>query len=131
MADLSPIRGILHLHIETGTEGGYWALQDERFIERSTDTWPHERWSYDGLKILEDGDRLRIFAPDGSVHWEGVIKLKQYPVFQESIEGSVVGENGYDISFPSLWIHADQEGIDRTKWAYPFFKGYTGELVRG
>ena len=26
------LEGILHLHSETGTEGGYWAFQDKRFI---------------------------------------------------------------------------------------------------
>jgi len=30
------IRGVLHLWSETGTEGGYWALQDQRFITPNT-----------------------------------------------------------------------------------------------
>ena len=29
------LNGVLHLHSETGTEGGYWAFQDERFIKPS------------------------------------------------------------------------------------------------
>ncbi len=29
------IRGVLSFHSETGTEGGYWAFQDERFIQKN------------------------------------------------------------------------------------------------
>ncbi len=32
----APLRGVLHLFSETGTEGGYWAFQDERFITPNT-----------------------------------------------------------------------------------------------
>jgi len=111
------IRGKLNLHSETGTEGGFWALQDERFIEPPTEDWPHERWSYDGLQILKDDDHLKIFAPDGSVYWEGLISLKQHELFTEDAFG--------------FWIHADQNGLTREFWATPFFQGYRGELTRG
>ena len=30
------LEGILHLHSETGTEGGYWAFQDSKFISIKT-----------------------------------------------------------------------------------------------
>lgn len=30
------MRGVLHFHSETGTEGGYWAFQDERHISQNT-----------------------------------------------------------------------------------------------
>lgn len=30
------LEGILHLHSETGTEGGYWAFQDKRFITKTS-----------------------------------------------------------------------------------------------
>ena len=117
MSESTVIRGPLFLWTETGTEGGYWALQDERLIEPATKDWPHEHWSYDGLYVLKDGDHLKILAPDGSVYWEGLISLKQHPVFTEDAR--------------SLWIHADQIGIDREFWAEPFFKAYRGELTRG
>lgn len=110
------IRGTLHLFSETGTEGGWWALQDERFIEPPTADWPHERWSYEGLVPLSDGDRLTIFAPDGSVYWQGEIKMKLLPLFTEHANG--------------MWIHADQEGVTREFWALPFFEGYKGEVVK-
>ncbi len=38
---MKTIKGILHLFSETGTEGGYWAIQDENFIFPPTETWPH------------------------------------------------------------------------------------------
>jgi len=110
------IHGKLHLHSETGTEGGWWAIQDERFIQPPTADWPHERWSYDGLHYLRDGDHLKIFSPDGSVYWEGEINLKPHPVFTEEAFG--------------FWIHADQNGIDRKVWATPFFKEYRAELTK-
>jgi hypothetical protein len=30
------LEGVLHLHSETGTEGGYWTFQDQRFISKTT-----------------------------------------------------------------------------------------------
>ena len=123
MTEQDVIRGTLHLWSETGTEGGYWALQDERHIVSGCScpmgyppNQPHSHWSYDGLIVLKDGDYLKIFAPDGSVYWEGPISLKPYPVFTEDAN--------------SFWIHADQNGLDRTFWALPFFKEYRGELTR-
>ena len=117
MADPTIIRGTLHLYSETGTEGGYWAIQDEKFIDPPTDAWPHEHWDYDGLHPLEDGDHLKILAPDGSIYWEGYVRLKQHSVFTEEVFG--------------LWIHADQSGLERKFWATPFFKNFKGELIRG
>ncbi len=122
MADPIVIRGTLSLHSETGTEGGFWAIQDERHIVSGCtcgypSDQPHDHWSYDGLHLLADGDRLKILAPDGSIYWEGVISLKQHPLFTEDAFG--------------FWIHADQIGVSREFWATPFFKGYKGELVRG
>ena len=116
MTEPTVIRGTLHLYSETGTEGGYWAIQDENFIDPPTDEWPHERWSYDGLYPLNDGDHLKIIAPDGSIYWEGFIALKPLPLFTENAFG--------------LWIHADQSGLDRKFWATPFFKNFKGELIQ-
>jgi len=107
------IEGVLFLHSETGTEGGYWAFQDLKYILSKN------RWSYEGLHILEDGDNLTIYNPDNKaeVVWSGVIALKQHPLFTESASG--------------LWIHADQAGIDRDVWAEYFFKEYPAKLIPG
>ncbi len=109
MANNNSLEGILHLHSETGTEGGYWAFQDSLFISG-------EDWSYEGLHILKDGDQLTIYHPDNKNEvWSGVIALKQHPLFTEDARG--------------LWIHADQIGIDRDVWAEYFFKEYPAKLV--
>jgi len=56
-----PLRGLLQFWSETGTEGGYWAFQDERFIDPASRDWPFERWRYEGVWVLKDGDELAIF----------------------------------------------------------------------
>ena len=162
--DNDGLMGVLTFHSETGTEGGYWAFQDARFISPNTTrfhckicgiywdkeknseaeilergetfnrerpggktycdraahqfqlVWP-ENWSYDGLHILEDGDFISIYSPyDGDVVWEGLIKLKQYPLYQEDLGG--------------CWIHADQEGVERTLWGQWFIHGYQARLKK-
>ncbi len=143
------LSGVLHFHSETGTEGGHWAFQDFRCIQKNVPSGfckncgnyigdvykrneglnenptckdgAHEEgirdaWSYDGLHILKDGDRLIIYHPnDNKEIWSGVINLKQYPLFTEHVFG--------------MWIHADQIGIKREVWAEYFFQEYPADLI--
>lgn len=99
------LRGQLLFWFETGTEGGIWAFQDEQY------------GGYDGLRFLEDGDRLKVFDKEHPerIVWEGVVSLRPYPVFTEEVFG--------------LWIRDDQEGVEREFWARLFFEGYPAELV--
>lgn len=84
---------------------------------RRSDTLLQECWSYEGLHVLEDGDHLTIFEGDGNtIAWEGEIKLIRHPLFTEVASG--------------MWIHADQEGIDRDVWATYFFEGRPARLMR-
>lgn len=109
-------KGFLEFYSETGTEGGFWAFQDERFIFPPNDTFRHEQYSYEGLHVLENGDRLTIYSPDAKeVVWEGEISLKPYHIFTEDAFG--------------VWIHADQEGVDRKTWAKWFFESYPAKLI--
>lgn len=112
MADNEFLRGILFFYSETGTEGGYWAFQDSKYISED-----RKRWLYNGLHILDDGDSLKILSPQNNseIVWSGIIRLRKYPVFTESVF--------------NFWIHADQEGIDREVWAEYFFKEYPAELM--
>ena len=91
---------------------------DDGLIEqRLSDSLLVESWSYDGLNILNDGDHLTIYSKDGiEVVWEGDIKLKEHDLFTEDALG--------------LWIHADQEGVDREVWARWFFDRLPAELRR-
>ena len=162
------LEGILHLHSETGTEGGYWAFQDSRYIQKdvprgycnkcgtymkeqsgslqvksvaildeeimrefentgkikkkpSCANGEHEEdvgdsWSYEGLHILQNGDRLTIYHPDDNKEvWSGVINLKQHYLFTEHASG--------------MWIHADQIGLQRDVWAEYFFREYRATLI--
>lgn len=159
-------KGVCCFHSETGTEGGYWAFQDERFIDRFDDnklcakcglyreflenwhnrrlkhpkslieywdgiiekackpekhSWqpafPNGKWSYEGLHILKDGDRLTVYSPKklDEIVWSGDVSLKKFPVFSQDAFG--------------LWIHADQVGVDRETWAKWFFEEYPAELI--
>jgi len=75
-----------------------------------------EDWSYEGLHVLKDGDRLTVYAKDdpSAVVWSGTIRLKQHRLFSKHANG--------------MWIHADQKGVSRKQWAKWFFKGYPAEL---
>lgn len=193
--------GILHFHSETGTEGGHWAMQDERFMglknehseaqfhcprcgrvwDKSRDleepkpsftyfdeesgyyqgsdhpiadgrTWfrgeepdsvndlftkssnatsqecfdkghqqwdpmyPDGTWSYEGLHVLKDGDKLTVLDPKDPEKelWTGEIKLIHHPLFSEDAGG--------------MWIHADQEGFPREEWAKMFFMEFPCRL---
>ena len=115
---MAPIRGTLFLWSETGTEGGHWALQDERFVTQTGLAPPFDQsWDYRGLRPLNDGDRLTIFdkADPSKIVWQGIIKLKQHPLFTEQAGGR--------------WIHTDQEGIARDAWAKFFLDGHRAELI--
>lgn len=157
------LKGVCCFHSETGTEGGYWAFQDSRFITKNVPRpyckkcgkylghqqyenlkaikvlpvtgeilrgkeplecpeGQHERevgdsWSYEGLHILENGDQLTIFFPDNptQVVWSGTISLRRHSLFTENAFG--------------LWIHADQEGIEREVWTTYFLKEFPAELT--
>lgn len=114
-ASKKTLRGVCHLHSETGTEGGYWAFQDKRHIKKVNG---RESWSYDGLHILNDGDKLTIYDKKDTsrIVWAGIIGLKLYPVFTQS-------------AF-NFWIHADQIGTPREIWARWFLDEYPAKLVK-
>lgn len=118
--------GRTEFYSETGTEGGYWAVQRyDGMHDRSALVdgrcpwgdgdgcpvvrgWWHEHASYEGLHVLRDGDRLTVFEADGeTVRWSGEISLIRHSLFTEDARG--------------LWIHADQAGVSRDEWAAMFF----------
>lgn len=61
------MNGVCFLYSETGTEGGWWAMQEDGFADKDGS------WSYEGLQILEEGDDFTVYAEDGSVLFHGVI----------------------------------------------------------
>lgn len=111
------LEGVCHFWSETGTEGGYWAFQDKKHIHLPDKDNPSLRWDYEGLWVLVDGDHLIIYDKNNpsQVVWEGEVKLRNHPLFTESAGG--------------MWIHSDQEGVDRTTWARWFHKEYPAKLT--
>lgn len=85
--------------------------------QRLSDSLLVVSWNYEGLHILKDGDQLTIYSKDdpNKIVWSGTIKLRQYPLFTEDAFG--------------MWIHADQEGVDRKTWAKWFFEEYPAKLI--
>ena len=74
-------------------------------------------YSYDGLHILKDGDWLTIHSEDGpqATIWSGIIKLRNFPSFTNIV---------FD-----MWIHAEQEGVEREVWAKWFIEEYPATLI--
>ncbi len=106
------VYGYCCFHSETGTEGGYWAFQDRRYIKNG-------QCSYAALHILQNGDHLTIYDKKDTkkVLWEGVLDLKSFSLFTEhTAEG--------------LWIHADQVGTVRKVWEEFFLDEYPATLIK-
>ena len=63
-----------------------------------------------------DGDQLTIFDKENKkeIVWSDLVSLRRYKAFKEDAFG--------------MWIHADQEGIEREKWARWFFEEYPAKL---
>lgn len=163
-------KGFLMFFSETGTEGGFWAFQDEdeRFRVRddsevcshcgylrdyvenahpearleemqviplrdaiankvpepclpSDHKWkpqfPNGRWDSKGFHVLKNGDELTIYDKEDleKVVWEGVISLTPFTVGKEQAFG--------------MWIHNDQQGMDRETWAKWFMDMNPAKLV--
>ena len=53
------MKGVCFLHCETGTEGGWWAVQEDGFADKDG------YWSYHGLRYLEEGDNFAVHGDDG------------------------------------------------------------------
>jgi hypothetical protein len=99
------LNGTLLLHSETGTEGGYWALQED------------DCEGYEGLHTLQTGDYLTVYNDLGSdIVWSGYVRLRHYNLFTEDARG--------------MWIHADQRDVTRGYWADFFFNNLPARLTR-
>ena len=62
------MKGVAFLYSETGTEGDWWAMQEDGFLSKDG-----VHWSYEGIRQLEEGDDFTVYADDGSVLWHGII----------------------------------------------------------
>lgn len=113
------MKGAAFLFSETGTEGGWWAMQEDGFLSEDG-----VHWSYEGVRELEEGDDFTVFADDGSVLWHGIIhqnttteliprqvvrndKLVNHQTWKQQIAGG-------------MWVHWVQAGIDPVAWGELF-----------
>ncbi len=106
------IKGLLFFHSETGTEGGYWTIQDSKYISEDG-----KQWSYDGMHILENGDVLTIFSQTNpqKIIWTGEIHLLQFAPFTAEVFG--------------FWTHGYQIGVEMEAWAKYFFENYPASVI--
>lgn len=151
-------RGILYLHSETGTEGGYWALQDERFITENTTHFVckkcHRYWNKekdpDGPEVIADISHSKRWCAPGTHEFEltskeswsreGLHFLKDgdhLTIYSKENPSEAVWEGTIQLrQFPlftehalGLWIHADQVGVARETWSKWFAKENPAQLV--
>lgn len=147
MRQKTTIKGTLLFDSETGTEGGWYAVQDDQFIHGEVEMCPwgqltpftdgrracpgmRSYWegteeppevlahaSYEGLLRLENGDHLRIFDKDGTT---------------VRWEGDINLERlplfTHDVM--GLWVNQRQQGVDEDTWATMFFEELPCELER-
>ena len=116
---VTPITGKLFIWAETGTEGAYWALQDDRHPQ-----------SYEGLYTIDEGDHLTILGRNKQVLWSGIIT-------KDTETGAVPRPGNPDyIQQVALgwWVHWIQKGFEPNSWADYFDRAsedaYRGILVK-
>jgi hypothetical protein len=107
---MKEMKGVCFLHSETGTEGGWWAMQKDGF------TTEDGQWSYHGLEYLEEGDDFTVYAEDGSVLFHDTIHRDSKTgrisrPFNPTWKQQVVG---------GMWVHWIQKGMDPEAWGELF-----------
>jgi hypothetical protein len=62
---MKEMKRVSFLFSETGTEGGWWAIQEDGFVTEVENEG--QQWSYEGLRILGEGDDFTVYGDDDSV----------------------------------------------------------------
>jgi hypothetical protein len=115
---MKEMKGVCFLFSETGTEGGWWAMQEDGFVAE------HGHWKYEGLQYLKEGDDFTVYADDGRVLFHGIIR-------KDTTTGTMprqVLRNGRltnhrtrkQQAVAGMWVHWLQENIDPEVWAELF-----------
>jgi hypothetical protein len=90
-----PINGVCFLYTQTATVGACWAVQEDRYPASV------------GLRLLDDGDDLTVYAVDGSVLRNGIIH-------QDTTIGLLEGRNHPYVN--GIWVQWVQAGMDPKAW---------------
>jgi hypothetical protein len=116
---IKEMKGFCFLFSETGTEGGWWAMQEDGFMDKDG-----IHCSYDGLRTLEENDEFTVYDSDGNVLWAGIIHqdtkigLQSHSVFRN---GKWVVDNTWkQQAVDNMWVHWLQAGIDPKVWSELF-----------
>jgi hypothetical protein len=115
---MKEMKGVCFLFSETGTEGGWWAMYEDGFVDADG----HR--SEEGLQCLEEGDDFTVYGEDGSVLFHDVIhrdtetgaiprqilyggELRDHPTWKQQAVGG-------------MWVHWVQKGMDPEVWGTLF-----------
>lgn len=115
---MKEMKGVCFLYSETGTEGGWWAIQQDGFVDGDGD------WRYEGMELLKEGDDFTVFDDDGSVLWHGIIhrdlETGRIPrqVFRN---GRLVDDRTWtQQAVGGMWVHWVQKDMDPKAWGKLF-----------
>jgi len=105
---LKTYRGVLSPWFETGTEGIVWTLYEDG------------KKGYDAMRIIENGDRLKVWRESGEIVFDGEIVEDHKAGWEE-----YPGRPGFgQPSALGYWIHWTQRGWEPDNWAALFFNEY-------
>jgi hypothetical protein len=110
------MKGIAFLFSETGTEGGWWAIQEDGFL---ADDGIH--WKYEGLRELIEGDDFTVYSnKDDTILWHGIIHrdTKTGIIPRQVIKkGKIVNDKKWKQQVVcGMWVHWLQAGVDPDTW---------------
>jgi hypothetical protein len=115
---MKEIKAVCFLFSETGTEGGSWAVQEDGFIT------PDGDWRYEGIQLLQEGDDFTVYAEDGGILFNGIIRRDTKT---EAIPRQIL-RNGRLENDPKrkrqavggMWVRWVQKGMDPEAWGRLF-----------
>lgn len=116
---IKEMKGVCFHFSETGTEGGWWAMQEDGF--RSEDG---AHWKYEGIRRLREGDVFTVYADDGEVLWHGIIHQDTTTGLrprQAIRDGKLVNDRTWKQQVVGgFWVHWVQAGLDPEVWGELF-----------
>jgi hypothetical protein len=125
---MKEMKRVSFLFSETVTEGGWWAIQEDGFATEGENEG--QQWSYEGLRILGEGDDFTVYGDDDSVLLHGIIH-------RDTKTGAVSRRKGNAVTLFSRkqqvvggrWVHWVRKDMDPEAWG-ELFIGKKRCLVR-
>lgn len=115
---MKEMKGVCFLFSETGTEGGWWAMQEDGFANDDGS------WSYEGLRDLEDGDDFTVYGDDGSVLFHDIIRrdTEAGAIPRQVIPNEQLANGGMlkQQVVCGMWVHWIQKGMNPEAWGELF-----------